>query len=297
MDKMEYADYPALYQAADKASVKNQKIYTLLMGFNLSFMISAALLSILKLLFPQVVVTIYVIMAAMLLIGLIITFTLKIRKFDDVWYQGRALAESVKTLTWRYITCSEGFESKFTNEQSGKVFISKIEDLVTKFKEYTQHFDSKILLLPNVTNKMNEVRGKSFQERREYYAENRIEDQKNWYSDKAEYNRKKQNFWFIIILVAQFLAICSSVFLVVIPCTSWNFVGLFTTVASVGIAWNQLKQHQEHKQAYITAGIELHFIKEKALSITSEDEFSRYVLDSENAISREHTLWLVQKRK
>jgi hypothetical protein len=28
----------------------------------------------------------------------------------------------------------------------------------------------------------------------------------------------------------------------------------------------------------------------------TDDEFSEYVLDSENAMSREHTMWLAQKR-
>ena len=34
-------------------------------------------------------------------------------------------------------------------------------------------------------------------------------------------------------------------------------------------------------------------LKEKKFS---DNEFSEYVLDSENAMSREHTMWLAQKR-
>lgn len=294
---MENTNYPALYQAADKASLNNQKLFTVLMGFNLVFMIAGSLLTILKLQFPNVSICVYIISSIMLLVAFIITFVLKIRKFEDVWYQGRALAESVKTLTWRYMSCSEGFESKLSVEDSNNVLLSKIEELKNKFKEEIQHFDSKLLLLPSVTKVMVELRLKPLNARKTYYAENRIENQKSWYSDKAEYNRKKQNCWFVVILISQFLAIIASVLLIIFPTSTWNLVGLFTTVASVGIAWNQLKQHQEHKQAYITAAFELQLIKEKALSINSEDEFSKYVLDSENAISREHTLWLVQKRK
>jgi hypothetical protein len=59
----------------------------------------------------------------------------------------------------------------------------------------------------------------------------------------------------------------------------------------------QLKQHQELKQAYTTAVIELNFIEEKGIRVSSETELSKFVMDSENAISREHTLWLAQKRK
>lgn len=294
---MEKENYPSLYQAADKASVKYQKIYTRLMGLNLAFMIAGALLSILKPLLPYSAVWIYSISFAMLIGSVIMTFTLKLKKYEDVWYQGRALAESMKTLTWRFITRSEGFETPLSIDDCTRTFIEKTQELTTKFKEYTQHLDSKILTLPNVTELMKEINMKSYDERKKYYTEFRIEDQKVWYSDKAEYNRKKQNLWFILILAAQFLAIFSAVYLIKFPESNWNIVGLFTTIASVGVAWLQLKQYQEHRQAYNTATMELQFIKEKGLSIGSEADFSKYVLDSENAISREHTLWLVQKRK
>lgn len=267
------------------------------MGINLIMMITGALLTILKLQFSNASVAVYIISTVMLIAGLIITLLLKFKKFEDVWYQGRALAESVKTLTWRFISCSEGFEVEKSIDDSKKHFLSKIEELQTQFKTYTQHFDSNTLLLPNITEEMVSLRSKSLDDRKNYYSKKRIGDQKNWYSTKAEYNRKKQNFWFIVVLVSQFLAICASLFLTLKPCSTWNFVGLFTTIASVGVAWNQLKQHQDHKQAYITAAFELQLIDEKGASIKLEEEFSKYVLDSENAISREHTLWLVQKRK
>ena len=73
-------------------------------------------------------------------------------------------------------------------------------------------------------------------------------------------------------------------------------MGLFTTISAAAISWLQLKQHQELKQAYTTAAQELIFIKASSNSIHTEEQLSRFVLDSENAISREHTLWLAQKR-
>lgn len=294
---METSKYPALYQAANDASLKHQHVYTTLMSINLAMMITGVLLTILRLQFPNTSIAIYMISTLILIAGMIITLVLKFKKFEDVWYQGRALAESVKTLTWRFISCSEGFEVIKSMDESKKYFLDKIEELQTQFKNYTQHFDSTTLLLPNISEEMILLRSKSFDERKKYYSEKRIEDQKKWYSTKAEYNRKRQNFWFIIVLVSQFLAICASLYLTLNPSSTWNLVGLFTTIASVGIAWNQLKQHQDHKQAYITAAFELQLINEKAASIKLENEFSKYVLDSENAISREHTLWLVQKRK
>lgn len=100
--------------------------------------------------------------------------------------------------------------------------------------------------------------------------------------------------WFVIS--AQALSVFSCVILIIWTSSSWNLVGLFTTVAASAIAWLEVKQYQSLIQAYTTATMELTLIKSIGNSILTEDEFTKYVLDSENAISREHTLWLAQRR-
>ena len=144
---------------------------------------------------------------------------------------------------------------------------------------------------------MESIRNLSAMERKEYYINERIKEQKKWYSDKAEFNKRKYDMWFVVIILAQFLSLVSIIVLIKNPTLDWNLVGLFTTISAAAISWLQLKQHQELKQAYTTAAQELNFIEASSSTVTTENELSRFVLDSENAISREHTLWLAQKRK
>lgn len=88
-----------------------------------------------------------------------------------------------------------------------------------------------------------------------------------------------------------------SIYLIRNPGSNWNVVGLFTTISAAALSWLQLKQHQELRLAYTTAAQELNFILDCSSSINNEEKLSEFVLDSENAISREHTLWLAQKRR
>ena len=157
--------------------------------------------------------------------------------------------------------------------------------------------NAQTLNLPIVTEKMIELRKLEMFERKENYIHNRVENQKKWYSNKAKFNKSKYNFWFGIIIASQAVALISVIFLIKFPNNNYNFIGLFTTVASSAISWLQLKQHQELKQAYTTATQELNFIVELSAEVNTSDELSKFVLDSENAISREHTLWLAQRRK
>lgn len=294
---MELKDFPNYYQAADSISIKSQNAYLNIIRVDLISMIIAALLAIYSFQDVNQKFWIYCFTGFFLLLGLILTIVLKSKKYEDVWYQGRALAESSKTLTWRFITCAEYFEQSLALNTVKERFIERIREVANEFKELSASMDSKILNQEIITSKMLEVRNLSMDERKEYYIKNRIEEQQNWYSKKAEWNKGRYNLWFWIILASQFFAIVSVVILMNNPESNWNIVGLLTTIASSAISWLQIKQHQEQKQAYTTASEELNFIKELSYNVNTEDQLSEFILDSENAISREHTLWLAQRRK
>ncbi|MGP8216788.1 MAG: DUF4231 domain-containing protein [Bacteroidia bacterium] len=288
-------DYPSYYKAADKSSKKAQKNYLLIIGLNLSFMIVAATLAIYSFQCESVKLLLYIISGLLLFTSLIFSIVLKTKKFEDVWYQGRALAESVKTLTWRYVTCSEGFGKEVENNVD-ELFTNRLKGLSNEVKSLAKDLDSEILSEAIITNDMIKYRRESLNERKELYLNDRIKEQKKWYSAKATYNKKRYERWFTAIIIWQSLAIISIVYLIKVPTSSFKLVGVFTTLASATIGWLQLKQHQALTQAYTTAVIELNHIETSASSVDSEDKLSKFVLDSENAISREHTLWLAQKR-
>ena len=294
---MKTTDFPSVFQAADKASTEAQKNYLIIIGLDLSFMIIGSLLAIYSFKCEINKLVVYSISGVFLLTSLILTVVLKSKAFEDIWYQGRALAESVKTLTWRFATCSELFEITLTRKDASHIFINRLKELSNEFKDLNKTLDANILSLPIISAKMESIRELTTLERKEYYINERIKDQKEWYSTKAEFNKSKYDFWFWIIISAQFLSLVSIIILIKNPSLDWNLVGLFTTVSAAAISWLQLKQHQELKQAYTTAAQELNFIEASSFSITTETELSRFILDSENAISREHTLWLAQKRK
>lgn len=294
---MQHSDFPNYFQASDTASVNAQKYYLNITRVDLLSMILASALAIYNYQSTESKLVVYVISGVLLLIGLVLTIILKTKKYEDVWYQGRALAESCKTLTWRFVCCSEYFENSLDIVEAKRRFVERIRELSDEFKDLSIAMNSRTLNLPIITDKMLEIRAYDLDARKDYYIKNRIEDQKKWYADKAEYNSEKYNFWFWCVIVSQATSLISIVILIVNPDLNWNFVGLLTTISASALSWLQLKQHQELKQAYTTATQELNFIVTLTDQLTTEDSFSKFVLDSENAVSREHTLWLAQRRK
>jgi len=291
------SEFTSLYIASDEASKATQKNYVLIVGIDLTLMIAAAALTIYNYELVSSKLILYILSGLFLLASFFLTIILLTRKFEDSWYQGRALAESCKTLSWRFMTRSELFEDTVPLHEAKQKFIKRIQELGAEFPELDKVMSTDLLNKPVITPTMLNIRNLSLAERKDYYIKNRIEDQKSWYAKKASYNNRKYIFWFSVIIAAQALSLISIVLLISKPNLNWNLVGLFTTISAASLSWLQIKRHQELKQAYTTTSKELNMILSLADNISTESEFSKFVLDSENAVSREHTLWLAQRRK
>lgn len=293
---MKEKDFPNYYIAGDHASLVAQKLYTIYVRLDLFLMVLSATLTIYNFQSEESKKIIYIISGIVMLIAIIFSLIIKNKKYEDIWYRGRALAESVKTLTWRFMTKSEYFENSLTNEEAKSRFNQRIRELHEEFKDLHSFLKAKNLSLPVITDEMEKIRNLDLTSRKEFYLKNRIDNQIKWYSNKADTNKARYEGWFWGVIVTQILALMSIGYLVINPDCNFNFVGLFTTLSASFFGWLQLKKYQENKEAYTTATSELTLIKQEAEFINTEEKFKVFVLDSENAMSREHTLWLAQKR-
>ena len=294
---MNTKEYPNYYLAADQASLKAQSTYVRYVKWDLILMICSALITVYNYQTEESKLVVYILSGVMLFGAMFISIILKNKRYEDIWYRGRALAESCKTLTWRYIMCSEYFESNLLNSEAEKRFIGRIREINNEFSDLHGALAASTIALPVITNEMRRVRQFSLDDRKVYYIDQRIQNQIDWYSSKADSNKSKYENWFLIVIIFQFLALLSIVYLIVYPMSDFNMVGLFSTISASGFSWLQLKKYQEIKGAYTTASSELNLIKADLDTVVLDEDFSKYVLDSENAMSREHTMWLAQKRR
>lgn len=290
------SDFPNYFIAGDNASLKAQKYYTNYVKWDLVFMCISTALAIYNYSDIYSKRTIYVISGVILLAAFFFSLIIKAKKYEDVWYRGRALAESAKTLTWRFMTKSEYFEADLTLEEAEQRFNERIRKLREEFRDINSALKASDLHKDTITSKMYEVRDYDLSRRKEFYIRNRIDNQIAWYTDKADKNKTRYECWFWAVICMQFFAIIAIGYLIFNPNSDFNLVGIFTTISASFFSWLQLKKYQENKEAYNTAMSELNLIKTEAKYIESEEHFAKFVLDSENAMSREHTMWLAQKR-
>jgi len=103
---MERPEYPALYNAANQASIKSQNYYVKAIKWIIILTILAAVLSIYAEESKEAGIV-----AALLFLGvLFLTIFQGHKRYDKLWYNGRAVAESVKTRTWRFVMRAEPYQ-------------------------------------------------------------------------------------------------------------------------------------------------------------------------------------------
>ncbi len=287
-------DFPALQQSADGASRKAQSLYLNLFRFSLGLMLCGAITSTVASACPDVRHGASALGAILLAAGLGLTLTINFYAPEKTWFAGRAIAESVKTISWRYMAGADPFslidETKIVDGR----FLAELQAILKERKKLAWDLGGEIAELPQITPMMREIRGSNLEIRKKTYADERIQDQRKWYADNAHKNGRAYRTWFFGVVGAQLAALAWAIGIATNELTL-NLTGIFSAIAAAVVAWSQVKRYQELAQAYGLAAHELGIIQVKLKHVQSEQEFTSFVSDAENAISREHTMWIARR--
>jgi hypothetical protein len=288
-------DLPAGFRAADQASLEAQRRYLWLVRIDLVSLCLGAILTSFQYEDPAWNRFLAVAGAVLLAVGLVITTWLNQKAFKRQWYGGRAAAESIKSLAWRYMMRAEPYGTVLDRAAADRNFGEAVLRILKDVPDLSIPPGTGLGTDPIVTVRMREVRAKELPERKTLYLQGRIGDQQQWYTRKADISARKEERFFWLIVGAQLLALLTALGLVLVPGFWVQPVGFFSTLAAAFLAWLQVKQHEELTQAYRVAAYELGLIAAEAEQQHDEASFSQFVADAESAISREHTLWLARR--
>lgn len=221
---------------------------------------------------------------ALLFLGALgIEYLLRDENSIAAWYDGRAAAESVKDLAWRYAMKAEPFLSAPDADAA----------LIARIRETLEHVGDTPLVRgapDQITDWMRRVRGENLENRRATYIRDRIADQWKWYHDKAESNRTMADRWRLLVGT---LAIVGAVggALKAFSVIDLDALGVIATMVGAASAWLQTRQFETLAVAYGVTAEELAAVRSLADAPNDDASWSAFVNDAEAAISREHTLW------
>ena len=288
--KVASSDLPGLYQSADQASLGAQKNYFNGLRWYLILLICAAFISYAR---PKDISG-ALLSASFFLVTLGILIFLRVKRPDDTWYNGRAVAESVKTRAWRWMMRADPYEDCENVEIASKQFISDLRAILDQNKSLSNCLQATSAVEDPISNSMELVRGLPVADRLSVYIDQRIQNQVEWYWTKSRFNKRRAQQWFWVSIVLHGSAIAMLLYRIKDPTFSLP-IEVIATAAGAALTWLQAKKHNELNSAYALTAHEIVLIKGESTSVHSKEQLSEYVVNSEAAFSREHTQWVARK--
>lgn len=284
-------DYPGLYQAANSESIRTQKIYFTAMRWFLILLILGSIYS----LYTVDSKLIAIIAAVLFILSLSLSIFMAYKRHDRTWYSARAVAESVKTLTWRYMMCAEPYLKSMPERDVRNSFLSDLEAILKENRDVTKELCNENASSDAISSMMEKIRASERPQRLSLYTKCRVEEQRNWYKNKSRFNKDCTAKWFFILVSLNGVAILCA--LLRIGFTSWTFLPteVFAVAAASSVSWLQAKRFNELSTSYALAAHEITIIMARMHSISTDEDFYKYVSDTENAFSREHTQWTARR--
>ncbi|WP_295791389.1 DUF4231 domain-containing protein [uncultured Microbacterium sp.] len=282
VDEPAETDFPAFYQAADASSLMAQKSFLRAMQLRLAGLFLAASGGAIASLDGWRAFG-----AWLAVLGLLVALGAEIYNLawrpDRRWYEGRAAAESAKTLAWRYMVRGEKFE---VDANVDSEFVNEIDALQTDLANVPPAEASS----SQISSRMRAARALSYDERKAFYREHRLENQRRWYAKKASFNDKRVHRWMIVTIGLEVLGLLAAILLLT-QVIAFDALGVISALAAAFTAWTQSRQYETLAAAYGVTSQELASVIDQLDALTDESLWPKFVGQAEEAISREHTLW------
>lgn len=290
---MKQEDYPALFRSADSSSNDAQKTYLWLIRLQYGLLFFAALIAAFS---PTKAFLVAYAILISISTGLLIFMAVK--KPEKDWYSCRALAESIKTETWRFMMRAEPFEDAEKISEVRAKFAGALREILEANKHTGDAISRNPVQGEQITAQMTSTRAMALEDRKESYRTHRIDEQRAWYVAKSRSNKRMFSFWVWICIIVQIAAIAIAVTRIGFPesLTIWPVEPLLV-LASALIGWMQIKKFNELATAYSLTAHEIGIIQTRSDAVEGEADFSEFVNEAERAFSREHTQWVARQNE
>lgn len=292
--KFDDKDLPGLFQSADTSSIKEQKKFFNGIFWYLTLLIVAALFAFFADDYPNPIFKI--ISTVLFLLTLFIMIWLRVNRPDDIWYNGRAVAESVKTRSWRWMMRAEPYIDCDNIEIVRKHFVNDLKTILKQNESLIGKLGISASIEEPISEKMIEIRKLNLSDRFNFYRQERITNQAIWYTNKSKFNKKRAKMWFWTTVSLHALAILMLLYNIYDPNAKLPIEVIAVATSSV-LTWLQSKKHNELSSSYSLTAHEIILIKSETNRIETEEDLSEYIMNCENAFSREHTQWFARKNE
>ena len=244
-------DMPALFRMADATALGGQRRYYRQVLIQLAMLLLGTVAGLAVQIFdvPEIA---YVGVAAYIVL-VVIRVTLKVGVADRIWYENRLIAESVKSLAWRYAVGGAPFGMGQAQSEEEKdlgpdaLLGQRIAGLLSDVSNVPLPDPSQGV--EQITPAMRQLRESPLEERVAVYEEHRVLTQLRWYADKAKVQSRRASRLDVTMVVASGVAVFFG-FAQALRIVDANLLSLAGIVAAIVATWSATTHYS--KQAPTT---------------------------------------------
>jgi hypothetical protein len=278
-----------LFRSADATAIEAQRQYLLAIRVRLCLLVLAAVAGAVTVAAGGVDWSSFVGAAALVAAALTELYLVRDQP-ERRWYEGRAAAESAKTLGWRYAVGAEPFGVEaLSGRDADRLLVQRLDDVLIDLDDLASEPPQGGTGTEQITPAMRAVRAAPLPVRRAVYERWRIGEELAWYRGKSAWNQHRARRLTLAVLAFEVVGAIGG--LLRVAGIDVNLLGVAAAGAAALGLWLQTRQHQVLAHAYAVTAQELSSIRSLIQWQESEPEWSEFVDDAEAAISREHTLW------
>src|SRR6185437_13192335 len=287
------ADLPELFQLADRASLAGQRRTILLTRAQLSLAVLSALAAGFGVGHGTAAKVLEICAVVSFALSLVPAVLLHSGSAQRLWYDGRAAAESVRSLAWKYAMRVQPFDDDATADAE---FTTRLAAILALVPELGDEVESESYLAEEaITPPLVVLRQARLSDRRQCYVRRRVEAQIDWYTEKAKGARQAAMAAGACAVASNALGVALGIARVV-----WDLevdlLGFFAALVAALAAYGQLRQYWPLAAAYRLTAAELRQVLAMAAETgESESDWSDYCASAEAAVSREHTMWQARR--
>jgi hypothetical protein len=285
-----------MYQESDSCAINTQKKHFLLAKTRIALLLVVAAVATVE--WDEISAfktPAAIAIGVFLVILLVLTAIGDAKGFDKIWFNSRAVAESVKKETWLFIMKSRPYDELITETEAENLFLGRLEQIRQSqpviCSILTQYSEGKSQVTPH----MKSIRKRNVADRLAYYLSDRVLDQRQWYTNKAKSNHTQETRWFISAWVLQLLAVVLAFVIIFFNGLVINPVGILTTAGAGVLSWVNARNYGELSLSYGLIAQRLSILQEQRKDAMTEENLATGVSDFEQAISTEHTIWLARR--
>ncbi len=282
---------PSMFRSADTASLAGQADTVRWSALQLCMLVVGAVLGGVNIKLGNDLDLGALIASIALLASLVPALWLTAKNPQRTWYRGRAAAESLRTLSWKYAVRAEPFAG--TDAAANERLLHDMSSILRDLRDVGWLSDAGGQA--EITGEMRRLRSQPLRLRQQAYMEGRLEAEYTWYTSKAARFARMARRWTAAAFIATSLGLAGG-FLRAFGVLDYDGLGSASAIAAAVTAWVQLKQYRPLAAAYSLTAHELLLVK-AGLETLADDEvqWSRRCSEAEDAISREHTMWLARR--